>query len=372
MASGDSAAEQVAAAQARATKYRLRAERADRVAGEWERGRQGEAALAEVMAPLASDGYYHLGDRRLPGSDGNIDHVLVGPAGVFVIDAKSWTGELRVLGGTLRQNGHRRDQHIERLRAQALGVVTVLEAAMGERRPLVRPVICFIEGAEIAARVVIDRVHLLNAGDLVAFARSIPRALDQPGIDEVMRSLLERLPARTAPTAAAAPVAAASTTTAPPPDEMVVFLQPWAKYGKRRLYVKASDGSEIGHLDLASGEVHTPRESWQPTLARLLPHYVADKAGGQAEKLSAEARSAFRRFLDRVLGRHPQPVPPLMAAYRWRNYGKERLYLHRIEAGGVKREVGWVDMMDGSVRASDPSAKPILTFCRDRFRSVTN
>jgi hypothetical protein len=31
-----------------------------------------------------------LNDRRVPGSRGNIDHVVVGAAGVYVIDAKRY------------------------------------------------------------------------------------------------------------------------------------------------------------------------------------------------------------------------------------------------------------------------------------------
>ncbi len=45
-----------------------------------------------------------LHDRRIPGSRANIDHIAVGPAGVFVIDAKRYQGrpQLRVEGGILR------------------------------------------------------------------------------------------------------------------------------------------------------------------------------------------------------------------------------------------------------------------------------
>jgi hypothetical protein len=44
-----------------------------------------------------------LHDRGIPRSRANIDHILVGPAGVFVIDAKRYAGRptLRVTGGLL-------------------------------------------------------------------------------------------------------------------------------------------------------------------------------------------------------------------------------------------------------------------------------
>lgn len=354
------------AARTRADKYRVRAERAERTAGHWARGAEGEASLATVIAPLAADGYYCLADRRFPESAGNLDHLLVGPAGVFVVDAKSWSGKVAVENGALRQNGYSRGQQVEGLKNQALGVVAILDATMGQRRPLVRPVICFIDGAEIASRAAIDRVHLLNSGDLVGFVRSFTRVLDQAGVDEVMRILLERLPARTAPTGGSA---ANGQEPVAEPTEMVVFLYPWSKYGKRRLYVKAVDGSEIGYLNLATGEVQAAEDSWNPVLARLLPHYVADAPGAQTEELSGEARGAFRRFLDFMGGRQQeqrQAPPPLLAAYRWKNYGKERLYLNRIQAG-AKHNLGWVDLKSDGLKADVAEAKPLLVYCRTRI-----
>jgi hypothetical protein len=48
--------------------------------------------VAEVFDGLA--GVRVLHDRRVPGSKANIDHLSVGPAGVFVIDAKQYSGAL--------------------------------------------------------------------------------------------------------------------------------------------------------------------------------------------------------------------------------------------------------------------------------------
>jgi hypothetical protein len=129
------------------------------------------------------------------------------------------------------------------------------------------------------------------------------------------------------------------------------------------------DGSEIGYLNLTTGEVHASEDSWNPVLARLLPHYVADKAGAQTEELSGAARGMFRRFLDAMLGRQQhekQAPPPMLAAYRWRNYGKERLYLKHLNAG-VMQDLGWVDLKGDRLQADAPGATPILVYCRSRI-----
>ena len=51
-----------------------------------ELGRQGEIAVAQALSLLKSDGYELLND--LVGNDWNIDHVLIGPSGVYTIETK--------------------------------------------------------------------------------------------------------------------------------------------------------------------------------------------------------------------------------------------------------------------------------------------
>jgi hypothetical protein len=53
----------------------------------WRRGAEGEVATAMLLARLPRR-YVVLHDRRIPGSRANIDHLVVGPTGVWVIDTK--------------------------------------------------------------------------------------------------------------------------------------------------------------------------------------------------------------------------------------------------------------------------------------------
>jgi hypothetical protein len=62
--------------------------------------------VASTLAPLSACGYTFLHDRGWPGarrgSRSQIDHVLVGPGGVFVVDTKSWK-DVTVAGGRVYQ-----------------------------------------------------------------------------------------------------------------------------------------------------------------------------------------------------------------------------------------------------------------------------
>jgi hypothetical protein len=70
----------------------------------WATGAEGEEQLGERLDRLRSPTVRVLHDRRIPGTVGNIDHLVVCPRGVLVIDAKNCKGRprLRVQGGIFR------------------------------------------------------------------------------------------------------------------------------------------------------------------------------------------------------------------------------------------------------------------------------
>lgn len=60
-----------------------------------EAGIAGEEKIATVLARLTQPEWWVLHDRRKgPRSPANIDHIVIGPTGVHVIDAKNWSGKL--------------------------------------------------------------------------------------------------------------------------------------------------------------------------------------------------------------------------------------------------------------------------------------
>lgn len=70
----------------------------------WSIGAEGERRIGARLDALADQfGGLVLHDRRIPSSRANIDHILVMPGGVWVVDAKNYTGrvELRRSGGLL-------------------------------------------------------------------------------------------------------------------------------------------------------------------------------------------------------------------------------------------------------------------------------
>src|SRR5262249_42395187 len=57
------------------------------------KGIRGETAVAELLRSLPNN-YFLFNDVVLPGHPGNIDHVVVGPCGVLVIETKNMSGSV--------------------------------------------------------------------------------------------------------------------------------------------------------------------------------------------------------------------------------------------------------------------------------------
>jgi len=55
-----------------------------------------KAGRAKSLRPLEAQGWVVLHD--LPADRGNLDHVVVGPGGVFLLDSKRWRGSTTVSG----------------------------------------------------------------------------------------------------------------------------------------------------------------------------------------------------------------------------------------------------------------------------------
>jgi hypothetical protein len=118
----------------------------------WARGSTGEQKLAEALAGVP--GIKLLHDRSVPHTKGNIDHIVVAPAGVFVVDAKHYKGliEVRDVGGLFKTDnrlyvGGRDCSHLaENMGWQVEAVHRAFEEGGFEPIPPITSILCFIDG----------------------------------------------------------------------------------------------------------------------------------------------------------------------------------------------------------------------------------
>jgi hypothetical protein len=164
----------------------------------WAKGADGERRLARALERGLGDEAVILHDRRIPGSRSNIDHLIVGPSGVWVVDAKFYKGriEQRDCGSLLARDWRLYVAGRDRSRL-ASGLQRQIEAAtralVDESVP-VHAALCFVsaEWTMLSRPFQQDGVWVLWPRELVNRVRR-PSVLGRSSIDRISRTLAAAL-----------------------------------------------------------------------------------------------------------------------------------------------------------------------------------
>ena len=170
---------------AAARRMREKAARISRAADMYERGAVGERATAAMLRRLPPGEWTVFHDLRWPGRQrANVDHVAVGPTGVFVIDSKNWTGSITLKGGVLRQNGRLRQATV-RGAADCARAVARVTTATSPRHVL--PVLCFVGGNGVSGRA--DSVMVCSTSNLLTLLQARPPVLTEATRVQICRDI---------------------------------------------------------------------------------------------------------------------------------------------------------------------------------------
>lgn len=152
---------------------------------------------------MTSDVAIVLHDRKVPKTRGNIDHLVVASSGVWIIEAKNYTGKVeeRDIGGWLSTNiqlfvdGRNQTKLVTGLDWQIAAVRAALEP-IGFAEVPVHPVLCFTnsEWPLFARPLHIAGVTVTWATKLFEAIR-VPGSLDISTVDTLARHLSAKLPA---------------------------------------------------------------------------------------------------------------------------------------------------------------------------------
>jgi hypothetical protein len=140
----------------------------------WRQGAVGERCTARLLDPLERHGWAILHDLAVPSSRADLDHLAIGPGGVFVIDSKQYSGRLQLdssgrlwhgrypLAPTLRAVSFEADQAAQVLPDPGVAVLPIV-AVHGAQVPL--------------GKVVTDGVPVVAARQLPSMLRQLPAVL---------------------------------------------------------------------------------------------------------------------------------------------------------------------------------------------------
>jgi hypothetical protein len=130
------------------------------------KGARGEERVAALLAALPR-GYHVFHDFPCGAADG-IDHVAVGPAGLFAVETKCWSGEVTFERGLLLVNGGEPSRPpLQQVRASVQALTRFLGGRLGAAPGCV-PVVCFASETFKPGCAVCDGTVVCNASALLA------------------------------------------------------------------------------------------------------------------------------------------------------------------------------------------------------------
>jgi Nuclease-related domain len=149
------------------------------------KGILGEEAVADVLSRLPSS-YWVL--HGVWSAHGDVDHVIIGPTGVFALETKAWEGTFYRSKGELYCNG-KPAEHVLRQARGAAGQVRklLLEADIDE----------WVEAVVVAARASVSRsplrfrqAYVVSIKDVVSFVTGHRRSLSSSTVLRATETLM--------------------------------------------------------------------------------------------------------------------------------------------------------------------------------------
>jgi hypothetical protein len=140
----------------------------------WRRGAAGERRTARLLDRLERHGWVVLHDLAVPGSRVHLDHLVIGPGGVLVIDSKQYRGRLQLdSSGRLWHGRYPLAPTLQAVSFEADQAAQVLP----DPCVVVLPVVA-VHGVQVPwGKVVIQGVPVVSARRLPSMLRALPAVL---------------------------------------------------------------------------------------------------------------------------------------------------------------------------------------------------
>ncbi len=156
----------------------------------WRKGAEGEEAVGPRLERLLKDGWRVLHSVPVGKSDADIDHLLIGPGGVYTINTKLHPGKRIWVGAnSVRVNGHS-VSYLRNARFEAQRASRLLSTAVA--RPVeVRPVIVFLTGSLVPNVTVKERpadVLILDRMDIPRAFKRAPQRLEESDVTAIFEA----------------------------------------------------------------------------------------------------------------------------------------------------------------------------------------
>jgi hypothetical protein len=149
----------------------------------WYKGALGEIEVGKVLAGLGP-GWEVLHAIPVGKGTSDIDHVVIGPPGVFTLNTKNHSGQRVWVGGNRFMIGGARHPHVPNAVYEARRAARLLGSSAG-REVHVAALLVLVEPVDLTVKKRPDGVAILKAGDLQRWFSRQPRLLGPADVEHL-------------------------------------------------------------------------------------------------------------------------------------------------------------------------------------------
>ena len=133
--------------------------------------------MPSLLGHSLSDDYYLINDLYLQGGGGDIDHVVLAPTGVFVLETKNWSGNITVNGDEWHRDRNRAagSSPSNQVKRNTQKIRNILDHS-----PNLRALNVWIEGIVVIASIH-AQLHLNNPTVPILLAQEVPNYIKNRG-----------------------------------------------------------------------------------------------------------------------------------------------------------------------------------------------
>jgi hypothetical protein len=143
----------------------------------------GEQKVTRVLSAALSNEYSMFNNVKLKGAWGDIDHIVVGPTGIFVIETKNYKGKISYYGDNWEGVGRRSPSRQARINAMRIKKILASSTSLKSKSFWVQGIVVLADHrAEITERSAPEHVKVTRIDGLADYIKSEPRRI---GIQEI-------------------------------------------------------------------------------------------------------------------------------------------------------------------------------------------
>ena len=128
-------------------------------------------------------------------SRANVDHIVIGPTGVFVVETKNVAGDFRVRGDEVRIGG-RRVAIVDEVRREVDAAWNAVAPILAPKGLHVIPVVCAHRADLPFFRRSVAGIRIVSGRGLARYIREQPALLSAAEIQELRRLIVRGLPGK--------------------------------------------------------------------------------------------------------------------------------------------------------------------------------